>query len=363
MFIATSLALVIVACSLPSTPPPTDIIEPVNPVAPPAVEFATQEAPPPAQPAAIEHQVIPVNLPASQNGQAGDFDSSAVLERNSLIGGDRFTFGRFERPFNAYDMDVYYSQIDIVDTKVFQDDTWIFGVITLKELKASSSASEKYAIELDTDVNGKGDWLVITTKPESTEWTVKGVQVYQDANRDVGGEQPSLTDNVPPGGDGFETMVFDQGQGDDADSAWVRISPNNPNTIEIAVKRSVLGNPTSYMINMWAGTSLLAPELFDINDRFTHEQAGAADKGLEFFYPIKEVAEIDNSCRMAVGFIPTGAEAGICPVPQKEKQGDPVPPGTTCPPGTFLFCSPNIQGTGCFCFPILVLPTPIPPVP
>jgi hypothetical protein len=79
--------------------------------------------------------------------------------------------------------------------------------------------------------------------------------------------------------------------------------------VEISVKRSVLGNPEKYLINMWAGTSLLDPALFDLNDHFTHEQAGAADRGYEVYYPIKAVYEVDNSCRMAVGFQPTAEPA------------------------------------------------------
>ncbi|MBK7691791.1 MAG: hypothetical protein IPJ31_11975 [Bacteroidetes bacterium] len=37
-------------------------------------------------------------------------------------------------------------------------------------------------------------------------------------NSDVGGEQPMLSDNIQFTSDGFETSIFDQGQGDDADS-------------------------------------------------------------------------------------------------------------------------------------------------
>lgn len=323
----------------------------------PPTTVSTEGAPPTES---IQHNTIPVNLPANQSGEAGDFDSSKVLSNGTLVGGDRFTFGRFERPFNANTMDVYFSQLDIVNTQVYHDDTWIYANISLKELTDSSSADDKYAVEIDANLNGKADWLIIGLKPSSTDWTVNGVQIFQDTNSDVGLELPTLTDENSIGvSNGFETIVFDQGQGDDADSAWIRISPNDKNTIDFAIKKSVLGNPAKFLINMWAGRSLLDPVLFDINDQFTHEQAGAADEGLEFFYPIKEVAEIDNSCRMAVGFQPTGAEAGICPVPQQQS-GNPVPPGTSCPVGTFLFC---FNGN-CFCSPLIFIPPPeLPPVP
>ena len=200
-----------------------------------------------------------------------------------------------------------------MDTFVFQDETWIYGKIIIKGPDSSNSLAGKYAIELDLDRDGKGDWLVIASNPASTDWSVNGVQVYQDANNDVGDLSAMYTDEKAAG-DGFETLIFDQGIGDDPDTAWAHISPNEPNTIELAVKRSVLANPEKYLINMWAGTSLLDPALFDINDHFTHEQAGAADPGFEIYYPIKEVSELDNSCRMAVGFEPSGKEPGLCEV-------------------------------------------------
>jgi hypothetical protein len=292
-------------------------------------EAATQESTPPDQPIAIQHQIIPAGLPDKQNGQAGDFDSSTVIENKSIIGGDRFTYGRFERPFIATTMDVYFSELDIIDTSVFQDDTWIYGSIVVKEFNSDSSSTAKYAIELDTDLDGKGDWLIVALKPTSTEWAVSGVQIYEDANNDVGNVTPMLTDKNAVDGDGFESLVFDQGQGTDSDAAWVRTSPNNPNVVEISVKQSIVGNPKKYLINMWAGTSLLNPALFDLNDHFTHDQAGAADNGLQYYYPIKEVSEIDSSCRMAVGFEPTGQEPGLCEVLIPVLHGPGTIPGPT----------------------------------
>ncbi len=346
VFCAMIIAL---ACGLPGA---AEVTEAPTIIVPSTDVPATEMSIPPTEIAAIQHQTIPVSLPAEQSGLAADFDASTVLENGTLIGGDRFTFGRFERPFNANTMDVYFPQIDIVETRVFQDDTWIFGIITVKELNNDSSSTEKYALELDTDLNGKGDWLIIAIKPTSTDWTVTGVQIYKDTNNDVGLEMPTLTDENAVNGDGFETLSFDQGQGEDADSAWVRISPDNANVVEFSVKQSALGNPKKYLINMWAGTSLLDPAIFDHNDQFTHEQAGAADEGLEFFYPVKEVSEIDNSCRMAVGFQPNGSEPGICPMPQQQPGTPAQSESPSCPVGTF-------------CFPVFILipvqPPPDPP--
>ena len=305
-FLMISAILVILACNTPTaTAQPTATIEAIIPVSGVSTEISTETS--------IQHITIPTNLPENRSSHAGDHDSSTTATIKQAAGGDRFTFGKFERPFNANTMDVYYPNLDIVDTFVFQDDTWIYGTLQMKGPDANGIFPNRYALEIDLDLDGKGDWLIIASNLTSTEWTVEGVQVYQDANKDVGNISPMYTDeNVA--GDGFETLVFDQGKGNDPDTAWVRISPTSPNTVEISIKLSVLGNPRKYLINMWSGNSLLDPALFDINDHFSHEQAGAADSGLEIFYPIKAVADIDNSCRMAVGFELTGLEPGLCEV-------------------------------------------------
>jgi hypothetical protein len=312
------MIVIILACNVPGS-----TVESL-----PADSTAAPESVTPTE-TPIPHVTIPSSLPAERSSHAGDYDSSTTATSRQSAGGDRFTFGRFERPFNADSMDIYFSEIDIIDTLVFQDDTWIYGVITLQELKP---AGGMYALELDLDLDGKGDWLIVAASPAGTDWTTDAVQVLHDANKDVGNQSAMYTDkNVT--GDGFEQLAFDSGLGADPDSAWVRISPGTPNTLEIAVKRSVLGNPEKYLINMWAGNSLLDPGLFDLNDHFSHEQAGAADPGFEIFYPIKAVSEIDNSCRMAVGFEPTGQEPGLCEVliPDEPPAGCQLTPASCSP--------------------------------
>jgi hypothetical protein len=309
--------------------------------------------------AAILHENIPVNLPQVRSSHAGDYDSSKTANEKRSPGGDRFTFTIFERPFNANEMDKYFSYLDIIDTFVFQDDIWIYGTLTLRSMQDSDPLSAQYAFELDMDMDGKGDWLAMTSTPSSTEWQVEGVRVFQDLNKDVGGSIARVTDDdgTAPG-DGFEVKVFDSGEGQDADLAWSRIAPQDPNTIQIAVKRALFANDDKYMINMWAGSDLMDPALFDHSDHFTHAQAGAADPGFPIYYPIKEVYELDNACRMAVGFEATGGEAGICP--ELVIPGPGSPQGCTASQFASLICIFNggsWNSKTCKCTP----PTPIPP--
>ena len=348
-------AILVASCGAPAAPQVAT--EQATEVPIPTVTPTNPPDNTPSQEIAITHTDIPISLPDSSNGVAADFDSSNVLANGFLVGGDRFTFGRFERPFNANTMDTYYAEIDIINTEIFQDEIWMYGRLSIKDLNAGSSKTASYAIEFDTTLNGKADWLILSLKPTSTEWSVDGVQIYKDTNTDIGGTSAYLTDDPLPGGDGFETVIFDQGKGNDPDSAWTRISPTDPNLIEFAIKRSALESPTQFMVNMWAGYTL-NPAMFDINDQYTHEQAGAADAGLEYFYPIKAVAEIDNSCRIPVGFQPTGNEPGLCVIAPRQLdtgEGTASNPGRACPIGLVQQCDPL---EGCWCEPVFSLPPP-----
>ncbi len=230
-------------------------------------------------------------------------------------------------------MDEYYPHLDIIDTFVYQDDEWVYGVMVLKDGDSSGLLGGKYGIEFDLDLDGKGDWLVLVTQPILTEWTTKGVQVYHDANQNVGGSK-AMNSDYGSDSDGFEELVFDAGIGDDPDLAWVRVYPSDVLSLEIAIKRSAFEHDDRYMLNMWAGTSDLDPALFDFNDFLTHEQAGAADPGFEIFYPIKELSELDKSCKMVVGFDPIGNEPGLCEtlIPRGGPNA-PTPPGGCQEPG------------------------------
>src|SRR5689334_23074166 len=93
----------------PATPPAT-----LEAVIPDTGVSSTSEA--------IKHTVIPGDLPAEKVNHAGDQDSSTLADKHRATGGDRFTFGHFERPFNSNTMDVYYPNIDIEDFTLYVDD-------------------------------------------------------------------------------------------------------------------------------------------------------------------------------------------------------------------------------------------------
>lgn len=283
---------------------------------PPAgVSDATEAAV--AQPetgAEIQHTLVPADPPSSGGERWGDHSTISTVNVARALGGDRFSYGKFERPYNANTMDVYFPQLDIYKTVIYpQDATWVYAVITMVGLDANNSFAGQYAIELDLDRTGNAEILILVDNPASTDWTTQGVRIYKDANADIGGVRPVLADSAGASSDGYEAVLFDQGAGDDADLAWVRLDPEDPESFQIAYKQSLLEGVTKYTAAIWAGTQL-DPALFDYDDHFTHEQAGAADPEVVNFYPIKGLSEMDNTCREAIGYDATGLEPGICPV-------------------------------------------------
>jgi hypothetical protein len=323
------LIFVIVACSGNAAPGAAG----VNATEPPATSEVIPDTGSATEPPTPEivHKVIPSELPENRANHAGDQDSSVLADKKQASGGDRFTFSQFERPFNGNSMDIYYANLDILDVTLFTDDLFVYGSIIFKSLaEAPDGTLGGYAMEFDLDLDGTGDVLVITGRPGSTDWTTDGVQVWFDANNDVGGQKVVRADETSFTGDGYESKVFDSGTGNDPDLAWVRISPSDANTIQIAVKLSLFNDDTKYLVGVWAGNENLNPALFDLNDYFTHEQAGAALPELEVFYPIKALSELDNTCRLNIGFDPNGNEPGLCPVPGAPQSPDEQRCTATC---------------------------------
>jgi hypothetical protein len=270
---------------------------------------------------------MPVQLPAKRSDQAGDVDSSPNAYRQMVSGGDVFVNNQYERPFNTGPMDKYFPYLDIVDTQGFKDDTWGYATITLQDTDADGGLPAQYGVELDLDKDGRGDWLIRASGLSSTEWARQGVQAWSDADADVGGVAILAADSKARGGTGHEALVFDQGNGDLTDGAWARIRADDPRTVELAFKLEMLGSPASYAMGAWAGTNV-DPAMFDYHDRMSHAQAGSPNLGYEV-YPLKDMAEIDNTCRLAIGFAPTGKEPGLCATVEKrqvEGPGAPPPP-------------------------------------
>jgi hypothetical protein len=265
-------------------------------------------------PTKIKHTLVPGEPPSTLLSALTDRNSAEFATQKRANGGDNIALNLYERPFNANTMDTYYPFLDIVHASLYAGDPWIFVNITLVGQDATVGLSGVYAVELDLDVDGRGDVLVAGAHP-GQDWSTDGVRALRDDNHDVGGPHP-VSPDTPGAGDGYETVVFDGGVGSDPDLAWSRVSPADPNSVQLAFKRSLINNDDKFTWDVWAmAETTFNPAWFDINDHFTQADMGSPLAELTELYPIKGVAQLDNTCRWSVGFTLTGTEPGICALP------------------------------------------------
>ncbi|MCE7861207.1 MAG: hypothetical protein DYG86_15655 [Chloroflexi bacterium CFX2] len=242
------MLLIVQACG-GSTPEPQEAVTQIVVIEPTSTAAAA--------PSEIVHTHIPEELPPQSAGHAGDQDSASTSGDHTAPGGDRFTFGEYERPFNAVAMDQYFPDLDIQFYEIFQDAIFTYASITVRSLSPEGNLPGQYALEIDTNIDGKGDFLVLVSNPSSTDWSTENAQIWEDTNDDVGGLLPVYQDKEKPGFiDGFETKVFDNGAGKDPDAAWVRISPDSALIVQIAVKTAFFDDDNKFLIGPWAGRVL-----------------------------------------------------------------------------------------------------------
>ena len=317
------LLTALLACSLTTTatpspvavsgetmlPPTASPVPPVSTFSPvPSVITDTPTSVP------IVHTMIPGDPSNNVESDITDRDSSAFATQHRANGGENYTLNLYERPFNANTMDTYFPDLDITHTRLSRDSNWVYVTIHMTGQNQSGGLQEIYGVELDLNVDGRGDVLVMAANPGAI-WSTEGVRAWTDNNHDVGSSHPIQSD-APTSGDGYETLVFDNGSGTDPDAAWARVSPTDQNSVQIAFKRSLINDDDHFTWGAWAiSASMFNQAWFDYNDHFTAAEAGSALIEQTQYYPIKAFAEVDNTCRWAVGFTPIGNEPGICPVP------------------------------------------------
>ncbi|MDZ7845159.1 MAG: hypothetical protein U5K99_10215 [Anaerolineales bacterium] len=275
------------------------------------------ETPEPSLTPTITHVMRPGEPSETINSHVTDVSSLGFAAEGHTYG-DQYLINRYERPFSSQEM-VYAGYLDITLTNLKNNPPWIYFIIFLQEdLPADGDIS--YAVEFDLDINGRGDLLVEADLPPDTEWTTAGVRVLKDIDGDVGGESPVFSEAPLESLTGYEVEIFNSGQGDDPDLAWVRRDPAEPDRVQLAVKNSVIGG-TGYLWSIWADEGVRDPAARDYNDRWTLSVAGSPIQANQF-YPLKEVALLDSTCRSWYGYEPTGEEPGLCQVVEKEGSGE-----------------------------------------
>jgi hypothetical protein len=315
--VAFLLAVVGQACNLGGAPAaaPTVVAVSTIPVAPTtaATVPATETAIPPTP--TVVHLVRPADVPPVQFF-ISDVTSGGTNEIQRAQAGDNYNRNRLERPFDAPSMS-YRPDLDLGRIEISVDATWFYFTLMVYGT-ADGALNGPFGIELDVDGDGRGDMLLQGGPLAAGDWTTDTVRLWRDGNDDVGGSRPMELDAPLAGVDGYETLVFDGGVGDDPDAAWVRFARIEGDGVQFAVKRSVVGDE-SFLWGAWTDAGVGQPGWLDYNDHFTAAEAGSLEAALG------AVAAVDNTCRMYFGFTPTGSEPGLCVVTGTVRNCSPHP--------------------------------------
>ncbi|MGB2964362.1 MAG: hypothetical protein WBB69_10295 [Anaerolineales bacterium] len=252
------------------------------------------------------HVLIP-GAPTSRTSFVADL-ITVDLAKEKTAQGDFYSWNRLERPYTPITME-YRDYLDIYWVNLHVTDPWVYFTFVLIG-NLPEEGSTRYMIEIDLDHDGRGEFLVIALVPPDKEWTTDGVSVMTDEDEDIGGLYPLYMEDPVSEGNGYERVIFSNGEGDDPDLAWVRRDPNNQNQIQLAIKDSLIGT-LGFLWSAWAEDGLLDISMFDFNDHITFDEAGSPNKS-NYRYPVKAVALVDSTCRAWYGYIPSGLEPGLC---------------------------------------------------
>ena len=318
------LILSVLACNLPGSATPQATPVPILPTETPAAsasatptivptetEIPSPTVVPPTPTIAVFHSLVPAT-----NIRAGDLIHDVVsvdtAAENRAPYGDSYNINLFERPFTQ-DM-TYIPDVDIVSYNLSHDEKFYYVSIELVGKNPNNEIGINYAVELDLDADGFGDYIIAARPPYNAEWSTDGVVVAKDSNRDTGGLSAEKSD-APYPGDGYNEIIFDSGLGsvNDSDLAWVRINAGRYATVQFAFKLWVAENKFMYGVLADAGPRSIAD--LDYVDRYTEEEAGSPVRS-DKFYPLKALFGVDNVCREVQGFTGTGQEPQRC-LPKK----------------------------------------------
>ncbi len=282
---------------------------PTSEAPPAAAEMTPTESPAPTSTFTIVHLTTPPGASGTTR-YITDIKTKDYSPQKKAIGGDDYNNNRYERPFTAETME-YLSDIDLTRVEMKIMSPWVYITFEFVEPRAAGIGQTMYGAEFDTNKDGRGEYLVWGASPADGSWTTDGVEAWKDTNYDVGWTNPQVTNAPWLNGDGYDKNLVASGVGDDPDLAWIRQIEGGAK-VQLAFKYSAIANAPEFLWNGLADLGVRNPAWFDYNDRFTQAEAGSPYPAHTKYYPLKTLFGLDNTCRDAYGFTPTGTEAGLC---------------------------------------------------
>ena len=265
-----------------------------------------EPAPEPTAEAPTPEPLLMPDDPPDPERTLEDVNSSYFAYEHKATAGENYLNNLFERPFTSGEM-IYQPDLDITTVDQAQDDDFYYFTIRLYGMSMQGGGlNGVYGIEFDRTQTGRGDLLVQVLEP-AFEWSTEGVTVYGDKNRDVGGPKPIQAD-AGFSGSGYDMTIAIEGD----KTAFARIDPKDGNAVQLAVSKALLENPEAFLWGAWADNGLKDVTKFDYNDTMGPTAAGSPLK--DKYYPVKDIFNLDNTCRLPVGTGQSGAVPGMCKI-------------------------------------------------
>jgi hypothetical protein len=311
--------VILTACNLSSGETATAVSPTETLVQPTSTSFPTiLPTTPPEPTASAVPAIVHKDFPGSPIGKIlqtvhDQVDENSASQKQAF-GGDDFKNGKYERPFDQ-SMN-YLPTTDLVTIQLSREDPlWTYMLIKVqKPFTENNNLNTHFLLELDTNLDNRGDLLIITGLPKTTEWSTETVKILSAPDLNVGGNTVVKPDNNLSEGRGYYEILFDNGIGADPDYAWSRLSKSDPSMVEIAFKNTLAGGEKGKFIWLpWSDAGMLDWSMFEFNDHFTLDQAGYPLKEDAQNYPLKALWGIDNTCRIPSNFTPNGYMPGLCP--------------------------------------------------
>lgn len=336
--------VILSGCNMPLKPIPSATPPAINPAAisttekqsaaptPKSTDNPTEISSPTVSPVPeIVHVMWPGSPQGKRNQTVHDQIDKTTAPQKQAFGGDDIRTGKYERPFD-HDMN-YLPFVDLVTVFLNREDPlWIYVTFKVNApISTDTEGKTRFLVEVDTDLDLRGDVLIFTGIPKTKEWSTESVEIYTNPDVNVGGTTPVLPDQPLSTGRGYYQQIFNDGKGDDPDLAMSRRS-DDADSIQLAFKNTLTGGDKGKFIWLpWADYGMQNLSLYEYNDHFTYSQAGYPLKEDAQNYPIKALWGIDNTCRAASGFEPKGTILGLCP--------EAVSPEPEGPSGCHMVCT------------------------
>jgi len=276
-------------------------------------------------------QAIVIIEDARSDGENGNWMAQ------SIVGGtwaDTWFANQYERPFSAVEME-YQPYLDIQEARIRPAGDWT--VFEILAVEPANSERVYISLELDTDLDNRPDFLILTRALEDKTWNDLMITILVDPNRDAGGNRPRLAEPYDENRNGFEENYI----GSRTD-AYVRRSPDSDSAYQIAVSKELLKGD-QFIWRVWLEGEIFHPGWVEYNDRISLEEAGSPYLYSQH-YPLKNLASMDNTCLHFFGGETVQPQPGFCGTTIELSGDESLPPDDQ-------FANPNGENPVSIIFP------------